>query len=299
VTGTTASTQSARLLGIERASVMLSVIPEKKMLIYFSQGTGVAGSSDQVAMLAAINAAKKANVAIFPVDISAATPAGRALNPNPADVPQAEYNRRVAYAQANFPASASAMSQTYIKYGPPDSIEDHGPNGLVQTWRYTWLENFHSSVEFELSRGKGPAVINWPPPLMTVEGRPVLSAPATVGLTDEFRNSAGLASTPIAGLPQDKHASVQVFPAGEAAVVIVPLEAFTGWVDVVAVLETRSSTGERGKTVGAARDAAMVAPGSTERLRFVVSAGSYVGSVAVRERSSGQIYTETMSFEVK
>lgn len=57
-----------KLAAIEKASRMLAALPEKKALIYFSAGVSKTGVDNQAQLEASINAAVKANVAIYPVD---------------------------------------------------------------------------------------------------------------------------------------------------------------------------------------------------------------------------------------
>ena len=57
-----------KLAAIEQASRLLSALPEKKALIYFSAGVNKTGIDNQAQLEASINAAMKANVAIYPID---------------------------------------------------------------------------------------------------------------------------------------------------------------------------------------------------------------------------------------
>ena len=57
-----------KLAAIENASRMLSALPEKKAMIYFSGGVSKTGIDNQAQLEASVNAAVKANVAIFPID---------------------------------------------------------------------------------------------------------------------------------------------------------------------------------------------------------------------------------------
>jgi VWFA-related protein len=57
-----------KLAAIEQASRMLAALPEKKALIYFSSGVSKTGIDNQAQLEASINAAMKANVAIYPID---------------------------------------------------------------------------------------------------------------------------------------------------------------------------------------------------------------------------------------
>ena len=57
-----------KLAAIEKASRMLAALPEKKALLYFAGGVSKTGVDNQAQLEASINAAVKANVAIFPID---------------------------------------------------------------------------------------------------------------------------------------------------------------------------------------------------------------------------------------
>ena len=57
-----------KLAAIEKAAKMLSSFPEKKALIYFSAGVSKTGIDNQAQLDASVNAAVKANLAIYPID---------------------------------------------------------------------------------------------------------------------------------------------------------------------------------------------------------------------------------------
>jgi VWFA-related protein len=70
-----------QLATLESAAKMLASFPEKKALIYFSSGISKSGFDNQASLLAAVNAAKKSNVAFYPIDargLVASAPAGDA-----------------------------------------------------------------------------------------------------------------------------------------------------------------------------------------------------------------------------
>ncbi len=70
-----------KLAAIEKASRMLAALPEKKALLYFAGGLAKTGVDNQAQLEASINAAVKANVAIYPIDtrgLSADPPGGGA-----------------------------------------------------------------------------------------------------------------------------------------------------------------------------------------------------------------------------
>ncbi len=94
-------------------------------------------------------------------------------------------------------------------HGPPDQIEDRTSNSQnpSEIWRYNYLENFHSSVEFEFATGTnfrpGACVSTGPPPMANVP--------------------AG-------------HASMQTWP--ELQTLSVPVDSIAGAVDVESLIRT-------------------------------------------------------------
>ena len=70
-----------KLVTLESAAKLLAAFPEKKALIYFSSGLTQSGFDNQAQLESAINAAKKSNVAFYPIDargLIASAPAGDA-----------------------------------------------------------------------------------------------------------------------------------------------------------------------------------------------------------------------------
>src|SRR5262249_16486622 len=57
-----------KLAAIERVARMLAALPEKKQLIYFNGGINKTGIDNQAQLEASINAAVKANLAIYPIN---------------------------------------------------------------------------------------------------------------------------------------------------------------------------------------------------------------------------------------
>ena len=149
-------------------------------------------------------------------------------------------------------------------------------------------------------RGTAPQIIrsDSPPPLATYEGAPGVVATLTEALSRE-RQGRGepVAANPIAGLP-GRHASFQIYPAGEFHTLSVPLDSLSGVVDILGEIKMRLDTGAAGQNVAAVRDSIQASAG-TFRANFTLSAGSYVCGLIVRERATGRMYGETIDFEVK
>src|SRR5580704_7899847 len=70
-----------QLATLESAAKMLAPFPEKKALLYFSSGISRSGNDNEASRDAAINAAKRSNVAFYPIDargLVASAPSGDA-----------------------------------------------------------------------------------------------------------------------------------------------------------------------------------------------------------------------------
>jgi VWFA-related protein len=70
-----------QLATLESAAKMLAAFPEKKALLYFSSGISKSGFDNQASLEKAVNAAKRSNVNIYPIDargLVASAPAGDA-----------------------------------------------------------------------------------------------------------------------------------------------------------------------------------------------------------------------------
>ena len=299
---------AGRLKNIENASRMLAAFPEKKALIYYS--SGVAGNAgDPMAVLKAMDAAARANLAIFPIDVSApqlTAPPLAAVNPagggrgasRPAGVSQEEYDKRVAFAVANYGSPTSAMGRTYIQYGPADRIE-----GTI--WRYNYLDNFHSSAEFEFAPGPGGGKmgmhINYPPPMATYQGEPGAAGelPQLVTALNQERQRQGgsVSAGLIPGLP-GRHASYMTYPTPELSTLSLPLDGLTGQIELMGQIKTRPDNGTDAKIVALIRDGVQ-ATGAGYQAHFALPPGAFTCSVIVREQATGRTYGEIISFEVK
>src|SRR5260370_32380211 len=72
-----------KLASLESAAKMLSALPEKKALLYFSSGISKQGMENQSQLRATINTAVRSNVAFYPIDargLSALPPGGDATH---------------------------------------------------------------------------------------------------------------------------------------------------------------------------------------------------------------------------
>jgi VWFA-related protein len=76
-----------QLSALQTAATMLRSLPEQKSLVYFASGLRLNGVDNQAQLRATINAAIRANVAIYPIDargLVAMAPLGDATQPSPA-----------------------------------------------------------------------------------------------------------------------------------------------------------------------------------------------------------------------
>jgi len=78
-----------QLSALQTAASMLRALPEEKALVYFASGLRLNGVDNQAQLRATVNAAIRANVAIFPIDargLVASAPLGDATQASPAGI---------------------------------------------------------------------------------------------------------------------------------------------------------------------------------------------------------------------
>jgi beta-lactamase regulating signal transducer with metallopeptidase domain len=202
------------------------------------------------------------------------SPTVRAQAQSLAPVSPAEQQRRTEFARANY--RNASMVRTYVAYGPPDRVEDRtsDPQHPSQIWHYNYLPDFQHSAEFEFAppdRGSRMRV-NWPPPLATFIVDP--------------RSDARWQ------LP--RQASVAVYTSKQDVTVTVPLDSFSGQVDIIGTVAAN------GQKVAHVRDRANAGPGAQAEWRagFTLGPGSYSCGLFVREVSSDRMYIEQIPFEI-
>jgi beta-lactamase regulating signal transducer with metallopeptidase domain len=205
-------------------------------------------------------------------------------------------------AQAKFGTTTSPMARMYIRYGPPDQIDDRGSD--AQIWRYNYLEDFQSNVEFEFAPGK-TMHINFPLPA-TFYSQPGVAAGLVRSLPAEFfHGSEPTAENTIAGLPGGR-ASMQIYPARYYRILSAPMDSLSGPIDVFGIIRTSSgeepqSAGRKPAAIATVRDYIKfeAAPAGPYTANFTLDAGSYICNLVVREQNTGRMFGETINFEVK
>ena len=300
--GNAAPSETTRLATLATATRMLGRLEGKKSLMYFSGSAERGQPQDSAQVQEVINQAQRSNVAFYSVDTSSASAqvsAGRPMQSAPAGLSQEEYNHRRDFAQANYGPANSQRSRIYIRYGPPDTIDTRSDrNSPVEVWRYQYLDNFHSAVEFEFDTGRrmGGVHINWPPPLATFVG-----TPASVAVDALARQLGPVPATPPAPLP-NRHMSLGAYPAGEAQTVTVPLDSLSGVIDIIGEIKSKPASGISMNAVANFRDHARIGTAATAKgeyqATFNLPAGSYTCLVLVKEEATGNLYAESIDFEI-
>jgi VWFA-related protein len=107
-------------------------------------------------------------------------------------------------------------------------------------------------------------------------------------LAREIQGQAAAAPV-LAGFPGGD-AAMETYPAGEPQQLSVPLGSLAGPVDIVAQIGPNS--------VAALRDSVKL-PAGVYRRAFTLPAGSYTCAIVIRDRATGQLYGETIAFDVK
>jgi beta-lactamase regulating signal transducer with metallopeptidase domain len=239
-----------------------------------------------------------------------AAPAGeQALMPHPPKpegISQEEYARRLEYAIAHFSQPSgnrtllSPLGGMYVKYGPPDAIDDHRGNAQNSflVWRYNYLADFGSAAEFEFPMLDGApqsSHINWPMPTATFVGVGVPPPPVQALMQEVLRDGPAKGEW-AAGLP-GRHASIDIYAPKEYRVLNLPLDGLSGPVRAVGqVLRVQDGVT---KMAASFMDQFDQAQGHVVRMNFVLDAGSYVCDVVVLEQSTARVFGEKISFEIK
>jgi beta-lactamase regulating signal transducer with metallopeptidase domain len=124
--------------------------------------------------------------------------------------------------------------------------------------------------------------------MATYAGARSIDSTVAEALAREVRGQA--APTPVlAGFPGGD-AAMETYPAGGSQQLSVPLGSLAGPVDIVVQIGPNS--------VAALRDSVKV-PAGLYRRAFPLPAGSYTCAIVIRDRATGQLYGETIAFEVK
>ncbi len=129
-------------------------------------------------------------------------------------------------------------------------------------------------------------------------GVPATSSPLLQAL--EASRGGASPSAVVAGLPS-RHAEFQIAPAAFGQTLVVPLDGLSGSVDIVAEVRSLTGFGEGGVAANL-RDSVNIResrPPAQFNSRFTLTAGSYVAKVLVREQSTGRMFAETISFDVR
>ena len=118
-----------KLTTIETAAKMLAGFPEKKALMYFSSGITQSGMDNQAELMKLINSAKKANVAIYPIDargMTASAPGG--------DASTASVRARACSLQRRSAGAGRRTRRRGERYGAGNAVH-HGGGYRRQTVR--------------------------------------------------------------------------------------------------------------------------------------------------------------------
>ncbi|HEY1755723.1 MAG TPA: M56 family metallopeptidase [Bryobacteraceae bacterium] len=218
------------------------------------------------------------------------------------------HSLRLAEAKEKFGSASSPMARMYVRYGPPDQIDDRSTDAQnpSQIWRYNYLGDFRSNVEVQFAPGKAMQITS--PPPVTFQGEAGVSAAVLATIPAEFfHGSEPPAANTIAGFPGGD-ASMQIYPARSYRMLSVPIGSLSGGVDIAGVIRTSAGqtlqSAEPDITLGVRDFIILKQPGpapsgSFYTATFTLDPGSYVCSVLVRQQTTGMVYGETISFEAK
>jgi GWxTD domain-containing protein len=191
-----------------------------------------------------------------------------------------EHYRRIAYANERFSSSdgrtpgwRTGRGRFYITYGPPDELDDHtnGDPNPYQIWQYRYIDGFGANVQlrFTIDPTGGSHLDQ-------------IVSPSPVATFEATANSG-----------KARRSSVQIYPGGNVTFSI--REDFSaGPFDSIGNIRTAQGT-----EVANFMDTGSQSDSLNRRSTFALAPGSYVFSMRLKDRSTGQIHNEEYPFEVK
>jgi hypothetical protein len=297
----------AGLPAIESAARLLAPLPDKKSLMYYSAAS--VNSADPE-LQSAIEAAKKANLAIFPIDVTG--PQKAAAGPyviGPLDVLEIRVAGSPELSHFYDVASNGTISMPLV--AGPIRADGLTKDELARAIR----EKVHADVRVEVvrvnSKPAGPEnATMWR--LSRKYGQPdTVDAGADrqiwrYDFLRAFNSKAEFELTP-ANDPKhirinwppplatykSAHASIQTYPSSAWQVLSIATESLSGHVQVYGQIQLRGSV----ETKAVFRDD--VAAPEGRQFQFVFPAGSYVCALTAHEAYTKRSFSETIEFDVK
>ena len=216
---------------------------------------------------------------------------------SPGATPQEAKRIRADWANANLPNRA--MASSYTLYGPPNRKEQRG---AVEIWQYDFLDAYQSRVTLEFGPGARFAPrVTWPPQT-TFEGGGQNDAAGVAMLANELGRELHLdtSAPPRAGLPGRQafvEPSLRINRVEQFMNLVVPMDSFSGRVDLIGQITTVPSAGGKGMVVATVRDVFDAGTG-TFQVAFTLIPGPHVCNLMVREQATGVMYSESIPFQV-
>jgi hypothetical protein len=216
---------------------------------------------------------------------------------SPGTTPQEAKRIRANWAEANLPNRA--MAAAYTLYGPPNRKEQ---SGAVEIWQYDFVDVYQSRVTLEFSpRARLAPRVTWPPQT-TFEGGGQNDAAGVAMLANELGRELhqDTSAPPRAGLPGLQafvEPSLRINRVEQFMNLVVPMDSFSGRVDLMAQVTTAPPAGVKSMVVANVRDAFDAGTG-TFQIAFTLLPGSYVCNLVLREQATGATYSESIPFQV-
>ena len=216
---------------------------------------------------------------------------------SPEATPQEAKRIRADWANANLPNRA--MASSYTLYGPPNRKEQRG---AVEIWQYDFLDAYQSRVTLEFAPGDRFAPrVTWPPQT-TFEGGGQYDVAGVAMLANELGRELRLdpSTPPRAGLPGRQafvEPSLRINRVEQFMNLVVPMDSFSGRVDLIGQITTAPPAGGKGMVVATVRDVFDAGTG-TFQVAFTLIPGPHVCNLMVREQATGVMYSESIPFQV-
>jgi hypothetical protein len=172
----------------------------------------------------------------------------------------------------------------------------------VEIWQYDYLDAYQSRVTLEFAPGaRFAARVTWPPQT-TFDGGGQNDVASITVLANELGRELhkDTSAPPLSGLTGRLafvEPSLRINRVEQLMNLVVPMDSFSGRVDLIGQVTTVPSAGGKGMVVATVRDAFDAGTG-TFQTAFTLIPGPHVCNLMVREQATGVMYSESIPFQV-
>lgn len=169
----------------------------------------------------------------------------------------------------------------------------------MEVWQYDFVDLYHGPLTLEFMPSAKFAVrIASPAPFSFAGGTQSDAAGiATLATALGRELKQDTSASPRSGLTARIETSLRINRVEQFMNLVVPMESFSGLVDLIGQVTVATPDGSKGMVVANVRDFFDAAPGEYQTA-FTLLPGPYVCNLLVRERATGVMYSQSIPFQV-